>query len=169
MGAGHRSSPRDENSSPELHNAARNSSASDDSTARVWDLEDPGTPVVLQGHSGDAVLSAAFSPDGRRVVTASDDNTSRVWDLEDPEYPVVLRGHSASVLSAAFSPDGRRVVTASRDNTVRVWDLDFDKLTKSLRSRTRECLLPVERMRYLAESEPEAKRRHEECRNQYWR
>jgi hypothetical protein len=27
------------------------------------------------------VLSAAFSPDGKRIVTASSDNTARLWDV----------------------------------------------------------------------------------------
>ena len=33
----------------------------------------------LEGHSG-IVWSAAFSPDGQRVVTASGDKTARVWN-----------------------------------------------------------------------------------------
>ena len=35
--------------------------------------------AVLKGHE-DRVVSAAFSPDGTRVVTASGDKTARVWD-----------------------------------------------------------------------------------------
>jgi hypothetical protein len=31
-------------------------------------------------HDG-RVLSASFSPDGKRVITASDDNTARVWEV----------------------------------------------------------------------------------------
>jgi WD40 repeat protein len=34
---------------------------------------------VLRGHEG-SVFSAAFSPDGSRIVTASDDDTARIWD-----------------------------------------------------------------------------------------
>ncbi len=34
---------------------------------------------ALHGHEN-AVHSAAFSPDGARVVTASDDRTARIWD-----------------------------------------------------------------------------------------
>jgi hypothetical protein len=35
--------------------------------------------AVLKGHAG-PVRSAAFSPDGQRVVTASSDHTARLWD-----------------------------------------------------------------------------------------
>ncbi len=66
--------------------------------------------------------SAAFSPDGTRIVTASWDKTARVWDAATAKEIAVLRGHEQRVNSAAFSPDGTRIVTASRDSTARVWD-----------------------------------------------
>ncbi len=68
------------------------------------------------------MLSAAFSPDGFRVVTASADKTARVWDAATGAVLATLSGHGDWVNSAAFSPDGSRVVTASFDNTARVWD-----------------------------------------------
>jgi len=76
---------------------------------------------VLQGHTG-SVYSAAFSPDGERVVTTSYDRTARLWDAKTGAALAVLQGHTGSVHSAAFSPDGERVVTASDDNTARLWD-----------------------------------------------
>ena len=45
--------------------------------------------TVLEGHRG-AVLSVAFSPDGRRVVTGSDDNTARVWGTPPVEELISL-------------------------------------------------------------------------------
>nr|WP_304988747.1 hypothetical protein [Corallococcus sp. CA049B] len=80
-------------------------------------------PVVLRGHT-DEIKSAAFSPDGERVVTASWDGTARVWRADGTGMPVVLRGHTEGITSAAFSPDGERVVTASVDGTARVWRAD---------------------------------------------
>ena len=76
---------------------------------------------VLQGHTG-SVYSAAFSPDGERVVTTSYDRTARLWDAKTGAALAVLQGHTGSVHSAAFSPDGERVVTASDDKTARLWD-----------------------------------------------
>jgi WD40 repeat protein len=77
--------------------------------------------VVLQGHTG-ALRSAAFSPDGKRVVTASLDQTARLWDVETGKEIVALRGHTNAAWSATFSPDGKRVATASEDR-ITLWDI----------------------------------------------
>jgi WD40 repeat protein len=77
--------------------------------------------AVLSGH-GDYVNSAAYSPDGTRIVTASNDKTARVWDARTGAQLAVLSGHGDRVYSAAYSPDGTRIVTASIDRTARIWD-----------------------------------------------
>ena len=76
---------------------------------------------VLKGHEA-AVLSAAFSPDGKRIVTASRDKTARLWDAETGNPIGTLAGHTDGMKSAEFSPDGKRVVAASEDMTARLWD-----------------------------------------------
>jgi predicted oxidoreductase (fatty acid repression mutant protein) len=89
----------------------------------------PAVSVLADARSRDrqrAVLqrlSAAFSPDGARVVTASLDYTARLWDVATGASLAVLQGHTRGVSSAAFSPDGARVVTACSDNTARLWDV----------------------------------------------
>jgi WD40 repeat protein len=80
-----------------------------------------GTTIsVLKGHS-DSVLSAAFSPNGRRIVTGSSDKTARIWDAVAGTTIAVLKGHAGSVRSVVFSPDGKSVLTASDDNTAQIW------------------------------------------------
>ena len=77
--------------------------------------------AVLSGHE-DIVTTAAYSPDGTRIVTASRDKTARIWDSGTGAPLGVLSGHSGIVESAAYSPDGTRIVTASADKTARIWD-----------------------------------------------
>jgi len=77
--------------------------------------------IVLRGHE-DCVASAAFSPDGARIVTASDDRTARIWDTVTAHEIALLRGHKDRMTRAAFSADGARIVTASDDHTARIWD-----------------------------------------------
>ena len=97
--------------------------ASDDGTARVWDVASGDAIAVLEAPDS-SVRSASFSPDGQQVVTLSFfSGTVRVWDVATQDAIAVLEGHADGVIRAAFSNDGQRVVTASWDRTARVWDV----------------------------------------------
>jgi WD40 repeat protein/serine/threonine protein kinase len=117
---------------------------SHDQTARVWEVPSArpegvgqtGKEVLtLKGHT-EWIMSAAYSPDGTRIVTASEDRTARVWDAQTGAELTKLEGHTNGVMSAAFSPDGTRIVTASRDQTARVWDAGTGKELLALKGHT---------------------------------
>jgi eukaryotic-like serine/threonine-protein kinase len=92
---------------------------------RVWHVKNPAAPpAVLQGHRLAAVLSLAFSPDGKQLVSGGTDQTVRVWDLSDPtRMPRVFEGHQGAVLDVAFSQDGSLVSSVSTDGIVFVRNL----------------------------------------------
>ena len=71
--------------------------ASEDTTARVWEAETGTQIAVLKGHQG-LVWRASFSPDGRRLVTASDDGTARVWDVSRTD--AIARDHGIALTAA---------------------------------------------------------------------
>jgi WD40 repeat protein/serine/threonine protein kinase len=99
---------------------------SSDTTAypavRVWEA-DSGSPVSPVFRHGGQVTRAAFSPDGRRLVTAGMDGVVRLWDLAGREPANLSFGPDAWVSHAAVSPDGRHLLARAGDGTARVWDL----------------------------------------------
>jgi hypothetical protein len=86
--------------------------ASDDKTARLWEVDNGKLLVTFEGHN-DRLVSAVFSPDGQRVLTASDDKTAQLWETNSGKLSATFQGHTEKVNSAVFSHDGRRVLTAS--------------------------------------------------------
>lgn len=97
-------------------NGQRIVTASDDTTAIVWNASTGEAILTLTGHIN-WVNSVAFSPDSQHIVTASVDNTAIVWDATTGAVILTLDGHNAS-----FSPDGQRIVTVRADKTAVVWD-----------------------------------------------
>jgi WD40 repeat protein/serine/threonine protein kinase len=72
----------------------------------------------------DELLTATFSPDGRKLITTSSDQTARIWDIASGQMLTPPLVHPDGVSVAAFSPDGRRVVTADFKGGVRVWNVE---------------------------------------------
>jgi WD40 repeat protein/tetratricopeptide (TPR) repeat protein len=83
------------------------------------------------------VSQAAFSPDGRFVVTAgghdihtgdpktwqiSRTGEGRVWDASTGRPVTPILKQDLILYAVAFSPDGGRVVTGGQDTTAQVWD-----------------------------------------------
>ncbi len=103
--------------------------ASDDATARVWDLV-TGNVEVLRGHDDD-VVKAAFSPDETMVATASLDGSARLWRVGSSGVRV-LGGDIDAVYGLQMLDDHTAVSVSSPFQVLR-WDL---------RTGTRAQLVP---------------------------
>src|SRR5262245_20050959 len=78
-----------------------------------------------------STYTAAFSPDGRRVVTA-EGTPVVVWDVATGKKLHELKGHTNGVLTVAWADNGKWIASGSHDATVRVWDADTGKQLHSL-------------------------------------
>ena len=77
--------------------------------------------AVLRGHEGE-VWSAAFSPDGARIVTASDGRDGAGVGRATARRARGAARPRGRGLVGGVQPRRQRVVTASEDGTARVWD-----------------------------------------------
>ena len=95
----------------------------------------------IYGHRG-AIRAAAFSPDGRQLVTAGDDMVLRLWDAHTGKPVAEYRGHENRVTAVQFSANGRLLISASDDNSVRIWNVETADRVGDTR--------PLQRVRSLA-------------------
>lgn len=89
--------------------------------ARIFNAATGKALIDCKGHTG-YVLSASWSPDGRRVASCSSDQTIRVWNPADGSSLHCLEGHNDWVRDICWSPDGLRIVSSSTDKSLRVWN-----------------------------------------------
>jgi WD40 repeat protein len=96
--------------------------ASDDGTARIWNLRTGQQVQALSEPTGEGINNARFSPDGRLVVSASKDGTARIWSAASGRLLQTLNQPGlGKVFNAAFSPDGHLIVSCS-NSTAAIWD-----------------------------------------------
>lgn len=111
--------------------------ASHDNTVRVWDSTSGAPLETLAMGSGNLMLAAVFSPDGR-VIAARDWNPSvppapsgvtvvKLWDagslalIATLSCPVTV-ATNWPLSPSSFSPDGGRILIGCNDGTARVFD-----------------------------------------------
>lgn len=78
------------------------------------------SPQTLESHTND-VVSLAFSPNGKLLVSTSLDWTVKLWDAATGTAVKTFVGSMGWISSVAFSPDNKLLASAS-EKTIRLWD-----------------------------------------------
>ncbi len=88
----------------------------------IYDANTYKEVIVLVGHT-DSVLTIAFSPNGKRLISGSLDRTMRLWNTSSGKLIRIREEHTAPVNTVAFSANGKRFWSAScENNTIRSWN-----------------------------------------------
>ncbi|EFN86339.1 Notchless protein-like protein 1 [Harpegnathos saltator] len=109
-------------------------------------------PLELLKRHKEAVISVAFSPDGKHLASGSGDTTVRFWDIYTQTPYHTCEGHRHWVLCISWSPCGSKVASAchtksvtcikwggsgliysaSQDRTIKVWRAEDGVLCRTL-------------------------------------
>ncbi len=103
--------------------------ASQDKTAKLWDLDTRQLRHTLRGHMGE-VNCVAFAPNGQSLATASDDRTVKFWNPFDGKetFTQVLPEFKMPVHRVEFSTDGKQLMAGEvsereDDGAATLWNL----------------------------------------------
>lgn len=87
----------------------------------LWEIATGKKKLDLIGHDR-PIKSAAFSPDGKRIVTGGGDGTAMVWDSLTGISLLTLKGETESNVVTFFTPDGKKLITSGLDRRIKLWD-----------------------------------------------
>ncbi|MGH9662922.1 MAG: WD40 repeat domain-containing protein, partial [Bryobacteraceae bacterium] len=94
-----------------------------DKTVRVWKLGDKDGQLLnsLIAHE-DSILSLAWSPDGKTIVSSSADRTIKEINAADLTELKALPDQPDWVYAVKFSPDGKTFAAGRFDGSLSIYD-----------------------------------------------
>lgn len=96
--------------------------ASEDSTARVWEAA-TSAPLGPPLRHSSMVSWPTFSADGRRAATVSHDESVRLWDPLTGELVGLPLEQWPPAVQVAFDRSGDLLLTLAVDGAVNLWDV----------------------------------------------
>jgi sugar lactone lactonase YvrE len=102
------------------------------------DATEPKFKKSLLGHT-QAVVSVAYSPDGRLLASGDQAGEVRVWNVPDGNLRYVLPTLGGKAYALAFSPDGKSLLTAATQGNgdINIWDAETGKPDGALKGHTK--------------------------------
>lgn len=100
-------------------------SAGQSGTIRIWDVAQAGRLTCELRRSHDAILSLAFSADGKWLASGTEDRTIFLWDLEHRHCVRIYECHTKMIETLAFTPDGNYLLCGNDDGAVAVWPVPY--------------------------------------------
>jgi transducin (beta)-like 1 len=118
-------------------------SCSDDSTAKVWEVDnDREGPLYDFTSHKQEIYTVKWSPTGvgslnpemqSLLATASFDGTVRLWNILDGSCFRIFDRHRDSVYSVAFSPSGKYLASGSLAGQMYIWNIERGEHVKSFK------------------------------------
>jgi len=99
----------------------------------ILSIADEKPEIFIQMGHPSQIVSVAFSPDGRYVLSGSYDKTIKLWEVTTGREIRTFKGHLDLVYSVAFNPDGRFLISGSKDGTIRLWEVSTGKQVRTWR------------------------------------
>jgi WD40 repeat protein len=87
---------------------SRIATASADQTARIWNADGTGEPLIDSSSPG-PLATVAWSPDQKSLLTTCE-STVRTWDLRTGRVDTVVSLKSPPLIAASFNPAGQLLV-----------------------------------------------------------
>ncbi|KAJ5186762.1 hypothetical protein N7449_009756 [Penicillium cf. viridicatum] len=116
----------------------------DDTTVRLWDLNNPDTkPSMLEDHRG-WVTAMALSTDGALIASGREDQEIRVWRWRGErkaELLHILNRESRPFASFLFTTDSSQLFASTIDNRLELWDVATNKVIAHVQTPTYFCAL----------------------------
>jgi WD40 repeat protein/serine/threonine protein kinase len=90
------------------------------SNLSAWGASYPRLTALLS--HDDPIDAAAFSPDGKSILTGGDDSEGILWDIASFRQVAPPLRQPGPVYCMAFAPDGKSILTGGDDGLIRRWD-----------------------------------------------
>ncbi|XP_027197163.2 transducin beta like ebi [Dermatophagoides pteronyssinus] len=113
-------------------------SGSGDSTARIWNMADPGNHLILRHciqrggtevPSNKDVTSLDWNTDGTLLATGSYDGYARIWTTEGRQAST-LGQHKGPIFALKWNKKGNYILSAGVDKTTIIWDASSGQCTQ---------------------------------------
>ncbi len=92
-------------------------------TLQLWDVASGTCRHTLRGHEG-MIEFAAFSSDGKVLVSTDRTGCIRLWDVASGSCSLDVFVHDLISSSVQMGPDGNTLVFRQRDDTIELWDVN---------------------------------------------